>query len=362
MLKPYSLSNPFEPPPSRISFYYPDLKPPMDVILGFHNKQVKVHRGNPPGVVELNNVYLLNGEGHNCLYDSTGRRIEQTCVRRGANGGEFILSHIEQIAVPDEFETLSEPVLYLASFYKHWGHFLTETISRLWARYEFPELQGLTGLYRGYFPRALAGYAYVSDFFGAFSGAPLRIASVTRPTKIKKCFVPAASFSNRNEAYTSHLLSIHDVARTALGGGVPKVNRRPVYLSRSRLTGVDRRIVNEEELEAKLIAGGFEIIYPESLTLSEQIHLFNSREIIAGCSGSAFHGAMFSLGSDRVSTYTLCYKWINENYTMGDLISGHRSHYLCVLDRQNLGETGPPRELRINVDAVLEQFAEFGIL
>jgi hypothetical protein len=362
VLKRYSLSNPFEPPPSRISFHYPDVTPPMDVILGAHNNQIKLHGGHPPGVLELNDVFLINGDGHDCLYDASGRRIEQSCVRRGANGREFILSEIEVIDLPAEYDTLAEPVLYLSSLNEHWGHFLTETISRLWARYEYPELRGMTALYRGYFPGALDDYPYISDFFRALSGAPLRMASVTRPTKINKCFVPAASFSNRNEAYTSHLLSVHDVARSILGDVVPKANDRPVYLSRSRLKGVDRSVVNEAELEAELVDRGFDLVYPETMTLAAQIKLFNSRAIIVGCCGSAFHGMMFGMNRPRVSTYTLCYKWVNENYTLSDLVAGHRSHYLCVLERANSADVGPPRRLRIDVAAALSQFAEFGIV
>jgi hypothetical protein len=40
-------------------------------------------------------------------------------------------------------------MMYLSYFQNHWGHFLTESISRLWPKIAFPELIDISTLYAG---------------------------------------------------------------------------------------------------------------------------------------------------------------------------------------------------------------------
>jgi capsular polysaccharide biosynthesis protein len=54
-----------------------------------------------------------------------------------------------------------------------------------------------------------------------------------------------------------------------------------------------RAIINEPFFERILNRMGFQTIYPELLSLSEQVSLFSKADIICGLSGSALHNCVF---------------------------------------------------------------------
>ena len=55
-----------------------------------------------------------------------------------------------------------------------------------------------------------------------------------------------------------------------------------------------RLVTNRARIEAMARSAGFEVVYPETMTLAEQVALFSSAREIVGEYGSAFHTAMFS--------------------------------------------------------------------
>lgn len=66
---------------------------------------------------------------------------------------------------------------------------------------------------------------------------------------------------------------------------------RRLYLSRGSAPG--RRVVNEEELVARLVDHGFEAVQPDELSFSEQVHLFASAEAVVGPHGAALTSVIF---------------------------------------------------------------------
>src|SRR6202041_3545870 len=77
------------------------------------------------------------------LYDKTGLRIPESCVRRRQDLSAYIRAGAETIDVPSDVITIDDPILYLCSVANQWGHFLTEGISRLWALAVYPDLAKL---------------------------------------------------------------------------------------------------------------------------------------------------------------------------------------------------------------------------
>jgi len=61
----------------------------------------------------------------------------------------------------------------------------------------------------------------------------------------------------------------------------------------SRKNASDRRKFNEEAVIQLLSEFGFEVVFPETLSISDQISLFNQAEWIAGGSGAAFANMLF---------------------------------------------------------------------
>jgi capsular polysaccharide biosynthesis protein len=70
----------------------------------------------------------------------------------------------------------------------------------------------------------------------------------------------------------------------------PQANRR-VFVSRSAAQG-NRTLTSRERIEARAVQAGYEIVFPERLTLPEQIALFRGARQIIGEYGSGLHGAI----------------------------------------------------------------------
>jgi capsular polysaccharide biosynthesis protein len=72
--------------------------------------------------------------------------------------------------------------------------------------------------------------------------------------------------------------------------GAERTSRR-VYLTRR--VQKKRRMVNERKLEAALIARGFTVIEPEALSITEQVDLFRSVDVVVAPTGAALANVLF---------------------------------------------------------------------
>jgi capsular polysaccharide biosynthesis protein len=75
-----------------------------------------------------------------------------------------------------------------------------------------------------------------------------------------------------------------------------------IFISRSKAS--DRRRFNEDEVFMVLEKAGFVKIAPESLSLSDQIAMFNQADLIAGGTGAAFSNLLFCRDSCKVLCFT----------------------------------------------------------
>jgi capsular polysaccharide biosynthesis protein len=361
MLKTRSEPSLFKQVPHDISFHYPQSLDDFEASLARMASGLEVRTGYPDHILELDDVFLSPGVSTSCLYDSRGFRIPESCVRRGEDLEDYVGADQIRITPPTDYATVSRPVLYLSMFFRHWGHFLTESTSRLWARSAHPELSGLDVCFAG-FAQGFKRVANAESFLASVA-APPRLLPARGVARIAKCFVPAPSFVNRAAAHVGHLTATREVAATLLPRERPRLSARPVYLSRSRLANVDRAIVNEKEFEAVLARGGVRIAHPQDMSLREQIVLFNTHAVLLGCAGSALHNLMFALAGREITTYILSEGAPNRNCLMIDAIVGNASRYLCVLrSAATTDPTSTARRLEIDIDATTEYLVSSGVL
>jgi capsular polysaccharide biosynthesis protein len=74
----------------------------------------------------------------------------------------------------------------------------------------------------------------------------------------------------------------------------------PEYVFIARRKATKRRGYNEQECGETLKKLGFEEVYPETLTLAEQIAVFNNAKIIVGATGAAFTNLIFCSNKTNV--------------------------------------------------------------
>jgi len=89
-------------------------------------------------------------------------------------------------------------------------------------------------------------------------------------------------------------------------------------------------IINEEILEEKLRALGFDIVCPERLSLACQIAIFSQAKLIVGCIGSAFH-TMLLAKEVKAQVIYLVENLTNLNYPNIDKVKSIEATYLKCL-------------------------------
>jgi hypothetical protein len=287
--------------------------------------KIKLYEGSPSTILEIREAFFVPGT--KCLYNREGKRVIESCIRRGPELSELIDAGSDAISPPHDYTTVETPTLYLSWLPNHWGHFLTESISRLWARLLYPELATLPG----FCCHMDNVHANILEFLHTLDlHVGSNIYTSDRAIKFKRIFIPVASFSNRGEAYSVHNDIFAAVTQHYLGTQKPSASDQPIVLSRSRFAGA-RTIERQNEFEDDLAQLGCRIIHPETLSLKEQITSINSHRIFIGCLGSAFHNMMFSQYGSNVISHLLCKSVPNTNFLMFDALIGNQANYVKLL-------------------------------
>ena len=347
-----------------IALYCPeefgDLRPQIEAIFA----SIDVRPGFPDAVLEMNDVFVFAGRTRRCLYDREGRRIEASCLLRERGGANILWHADEDVEIPTDYVTIKEPLVYQSMYFDHWGHFLLESVSRLWAHQANPELRAFGNFFLPYWYDG-EHPANVTAFLDGLSEVPLAFRRLSAAAKIETCLIPRASFSELIQGYRGHLAAIHDVAARSLRARKPMRSDQPVYLSRSRLTASDvkRRIDNEREFEEGLARHGFRIVHPELMSLAEQIVLFNQHQVFAGCWGSALHNILFALNGEALTTHVLCEGLATKNFLIVDAMVGNQANYLRVLrPSREQGEPGQPPAWSIDIEMTTLHFRQAGLI
>ncbi len=197
--------------------------------------------------------------------------------------------------------------VYGGIFFPILGHFYFETISRLW-----PLLWRLGNPGCGvpiYFhhwpgldlPQIFANPLY-AETLNAIGVSPQDVHIIERPTRFDTLLVPDAASSyhiNLDERMqsvfdriTSYVIDRQDRPTS------PGADRR-IYLSRSGWTE-NRRIKNEEAIDAELVKRGFEVVHTQIMKPHELFAMLKSTAILVAADGSHAHLAVFCRPGIRV--------------------------------------------------------------
>lgn len=293
-----------------------------------------------------------------CAYDSSGRLIK--AAQRTSANVIWVPTDPEQLTIPDA-ELLRGRYIYLGHFTGHYGHFILESISRLWAVLQGERFDGL--IYHPFVHAAPPIHTFdpAVHIFQAL-GVPLdKIIVLKKKCKVEELVVPDSKFVINN-SYSPDMAILYEfLSKSAISSTLPPNGARidKLYLSRRRF-GKTRKIVNENELEAALWDLGFRVIYPEELTFRDQLGLYRNAAVLIGLSGSALHNSVFmSAGSWCITLGDLRnpLKPIR-NQVMCDEIGRVRSAFIPfagdILDKsKNIGA--------IDVTKVLNKLKKLGI-
>jgi hypothetical protein len=193
--------------------------------------------------------------------------------------------------VVDRFD---EPAIYVGPITTHYGHFLVTTMSRIWAKYHYDK-QGYKYVYHGVeTPKELFGCGFIREIFEAFGILEHSLVQFDAPTLINKIVIPFPSFQELSYGFDVFAETFLKIGDYLTKGRSAQITDVPIFLSKNQITSGVSGFINEADFVESLKREGVEIVYPETLSLAEQVALFRSGRLIGGMYGSAFHTSLFS--------------------------------------------------------------------
>ncbi|MEG3438153.1 glycosyltransferase 61 family protein [Pannus brasiliensis CCIBt3594] len=282
---------------------------------------IRVFEGSPLRESETwkNILYLPK---YRCFYRSDGSRIDYSCIP------EYKIAP-KKIEPPKNPRELSGKLLYGGHLHRHYGHFITECIGRLWYAAKDRE----RSILYSETPNKNFRRDAIDRFMSLLDLDKSRFLHVQQPVMIDEIVIPYPSFIFGKEAFSVHRVLPESVARAVLDK-MPEPTGQPLYLSRSKLdrTNSFRSIERELELEAILREKNFSIVHPETLSLEEQITLINKHEIIVGVWGSALHNVLFDISRKKKLVCLGDIDMPNRSFFLVDGIKKIDSVYISALE------------------------------
>jgi capsular polysaccharide biosynthesis protein len=193
---------------------------------------------------------------------------------------------------------LSGAYFYLDSeFPGHFGHAMTEQLSRLWAwrraKEEHPDLRALVS-------RRTTGrpLSTVERALFTAAGVPERdTVVVDAPVRVERLLAATPMFSTPDYVHPGIAELWREIGDVLVASAPERDYPARVFCSRP---GGRRECHNAAEVEARFSAHGFTVVRPERLPFVEQVAMFRNAEVVAGFAGSALLNLMFTVSPKRV--------------------------------------------------------------
>ncbi len=193
--------------------------------------------------------------------------------------------------IPDRLPTTDvvamhrDETVWAGCILSHYGHFLTESVSRLWPLLPGAELEGLPVVF------SLKSKApFASEWADAF-GIDLVELPEAGAVHFLNMFVPEPAWK-LNAWIAPEIRDIHIHARQGLHVPVrPKT--KVLWLSRSTLS--QSHCAYDERLLEWILRDHVTLMHPEKTPLVEQIAMIEASEVVAGIVGSAFHTLLMAM-------------------------------------------------------------------
>ena len=182
--------------------------------------------------------------------------------------------------------TLPGRWLWGGVLWAHFGHFLVESASRLWALAELE--QPVDGIL--FIPKRPAVGEMVRGFQTEFihlmqPDLPIRVAA--EPMRVEELVVPGQGFGLGT--ITTGTQKYRDAIHRQFARDVKPEGPEKIYISRSQLGLGKGGLLGEERLEQLLMAEGYEIFHPQNHDITTQLARYKAAKRVIAADGSALH-------------------------------------------------------------------------
>lgn len=196
----------------------------------------------------------------------------------GTHGGAYSWDDLE--------DELNESAVYIGLYTSHWGHFLIDMCTRMWAIPKILENDPNVKIaYLG--EEAVKGNN--KRFLNLLGVRDDQLIHITKPTKFKKVYLPQQGFKSCEWYTQEHLTMLNQIVNTAMSShndfsGILSSDK--IYFSRRNFAKARAEEFGEEYFENIFKKNGYQIMYPEKMTLEEQIYVWNNTTEITCINGT----------------------------------------------------------------------------
>lgn len=223
------------------------------------------------------------------VYTADGQLVRRS-QRIGGWANDHALSFDPPRLPPDpgRVAELEGSWLYGGTWFGHFGHFLTETITTMWSQ---EPVQGVI-CHPFWFGRERVAYQLSATRLLGFQRRPSVMGR--QRVRVERLLVPDRPYVP-NAYVLPEGLRVWDRLREAALRRVPAPGHELVYLSRTAHNDPPRRSrPNDAAVDEMAVGLGFHVVHPEQLTFPEQVALASGARVLAGPSGSALHLSVFA--------------------------------------------------------------------
>lgn len=214
------------------------------------------------------------------VFDKNGDLVELSKTLAGKNSVRA--GRPARYVAERDIAVVDKDVVYIGYLLYHFGHFITESLGRLWV-YLDEAFKNKTAVY---ISERDTPFIKALELFGLDRKNVKRI---TEPTRFRTVTIPESAILVEDGVYHAKQNLVLKKIREAS----PGKNHDKIYLSRTRLReGV--RVYGEKVIERAFADNGFKIVHPERLSMAEQISLMKNCRHLAGVAGSALHLSVFA--------------------------------------------------------------------
>ena len=245
------------------------------------DRPLDVHSYRAAAVYPIQSRFSEPNLLHLGVFSAEGGVIRSTVEDR--RNGTHLYAAADPKLAPGPMPAPEAAAIYAGVFFEHYGHFLLESLARLWCAESYPGVPIVwIGVDSWTTPRGLRPWQNeILSILGITN--PTRV--LTKPERFEVIHVPDIGYRYADWCHPDHVrfLAAYD--------GPPQDNRKKLWLSRrAALNGVG--LMNSEIVERRLEADNWQILNPERVPIREQLDALAEAGIVAGEEGSAFHSLL----------------------------------------------------------------------
>lgn len=237
---------------------------------------------------------------------------------------------------PSAARTDPRPVVFAGHLSYHFGHFILESLSRLWFAAKHPE-RPIVWACRPE-PVSPTWHGWQRQVLNVL-GLRNEVLLLTEPTRFRSVDIPEPGYRVKDFFSGQHARFL---------ATYPARLRDPdlrVWLSRSGSES-EYRSLHAARLEEQLTEHGWTIVQPETLPISEQLELLATAGRVAGEQGSAFHLVMLLADVSGMEVDVICRdpdrpaEEQNQNYRLIAEVRGLRQRLHVIPEERVLARQG----------------------